>query len=130
MQLEAEGEWLGDAQIFKFLYGNTHEEVLNPKASRDGKKLARHRWGVFVTINGNPELTARYIKSVTYHLHPTYVNPTIKTTEAPFLLTRLAWGYFEVRFEIEFREETGLGVKNLHHMLDFSGTGRTKNILL
>lgn len=54
----------------------------------------------------------------------------IKTLQAPFLLTRVAWGYFEVRFEIEFKPATGLGKKNLHHMLSFEGSGITRGILL
>ena len=51
---------------------------------------------MFVSLNGNPEETQRYIKSVTYHLHPTFRPNKIKVTEAPFLLSRLGWGYFEV----------------------------------
>ena len=67
---------------------------------------------------------------MTYHLHHTYRDPVVKITEPPFLLSKIAWGYFEIRFEIEFKPETGLKKKNLVHMLDFNGGGRTRSILL
>ena len=80
---------------------------------------------MFVSLNGNADETAKYIKSVTYHLHPTFRPNKIKVEEAPFLLSRLGWGYFEIEMDIEFKENTGLGTKRLTHMLDFDGNGRT-----
>ena len=85
---------------------------------------------MFVSLNGNPEETQRYIKSVTYHLHPTFKPNKIKVSEAPFLLSRVGWGYFEIEMDIEFQPSTGLGVKQLCHMLDFNDKGNTQSILL
>ena len=85
---------------------------------------------MFVSLNGNPEETQKYIKSVTYHLHPTFRPNKITVTEAPFLLSRLGWGWFEIEIDIEFQPMTGLGTKRLTHMLEFDGTGRTQSLLL
>ena len=30
-ELEAAGEWIGNARMIKLSFGNTHEEVKNPK---------------------------------------------------------------------------------------------------
>ena len=119
----AAGEWLRNKYIIKFMYGNKYELVENPRKNRSGTKVMAHRWGTFVSINGDSALTTRYIRSITYHLHPTYPESSIKVAKPPFELSRLAWGWFEVRFEIEFQPGTGLSKKDLHHTLIFSGTG-------
>ncbi len=102
-ELEGAGEWLGNKQLCRFAYGNTHEDVENPKASRTGgDRKNAHRWCMFMSLNNDPEATSKYIKSVTYHLHPTFRPNKIKVTEAPFLLSRVGWGYFDIEMDIEF----------------------------
>ena len=119
-------------KLIKFAFGNTHEEVKNPKAAKSGQPGTKnsHRWCMFVSLNGNPEETAKYIKSVTYHLHPTFKPNKIRVDEAPFLLSRVGWGYFEITMDIEFQPDTGLGTKQMAHMLEFSDKGKTQSILL
>lgn len=78
---------------------------------------------MFVSLNSSPEETARYIKSVTYHLHPTFKPNKIKISEAPFLLSRVGWGTFDIDMDIEFHESTGLGTKQLTHYLSFADKG-------
>ena len=129
-ELEAAGEWIGLTRLIKFAYGNTHEDVKNPKKTPDGETTNSHRWCMFVSLNGNPEETQKYIKQVTYHLHPTFRQNKIVVQEAPFLLSRVGWGWFTVRMDIQFKEWTGIGVKKLEHVLEFEGSGRTKSILL
>ena len=61
-------------------------------------------------------------------------------TQAPFLLSREAWGYFEVRMEIVFnagvqpaapnKKREIFSKVNLYHMLDFSEKGNTRNVFL
>mmetsp|Transcript_6771 Transcript_6771/g.8850 ORF Transcript_6771/g.8850 Transcript_6771/m.8850 type:complete len:99 (+) Transcript_6771:411-707(+) len=93
----------------KFAYGNTHSMVENPKKARSNKsEVNKHRWVMFVALNTDKDQTAKFVKSVTYHLHPTFKPSVIKVTEAPFLLSRIGWGYFDVEMEIEFKEWTGL----------------------
>mmetsp|Transcript_17667 Transcript_17667/g.51421 ORF Transcript_17667/g.51421 Transcript_17667/m.51421 type:complete len:177 (-) Transcript_17667:30-560(-) len=131
-ELERAGEWIaGNKRLVRFSYGNTHEKVENPKPSRS-KKGARngHQWCMFISLNNDPEETARYIKSVTYHLHPTFCPSKIKVTDAPFLLCRHGWGYFQVQMDIEFRESTGIGVHILEHMLSFEDNGHTESVIL
>ena len=102
-ELEQAGEWLGNKKLLRFAYGNTHEEVKNPKPSRSNSQHKNtHRWAMFVTLNDSPEETSKYIKKVVYHLHPTFKPSVITVSEAPFLLSRLGWGYFDVEMEIHF----------------------------
>ena len=55
--LQAEGEWLGNMKLVKFAFGNTHEDVKNPKQSRTGGAGQKnsHRWCMFVSLNNSPE---------------------------------------------------------------------------
>ena len=118
-------------KLLRFAFGNTHEEVKNPKPSRSNVQLKNsHRWAMFVAFNDNKDLTANYIKSVTYHLHPTFTPSKIVVSEAPFLLSRVGWGSFEIAMDIEFQPWTNLGVLPLEHMLSFSNKGHTQSILL
>ena len=57
---------------------------------------------MFMAFNEDKEETSKFIKSVTYHLHSTFKPNVIKVSEAPFLLARVGWGYFEVEMEVEF----------------------------
>lgn len=127
------GEWKDkNTRLMRFSYGNTHEMVQDPKIFNEEYDLKlEHRWCMFVSLNWNTKETARFIKSVTYHLHPTYKQSKIKITESPFLLSRVAWGYFEVKMVIEFQPSTGLGSKVLlKHMLKFEGKGQTQSFLI
>ena len=85
---------------------------------------------MFVAFNDNKEETNRYVKSVTYHLHPTFKPSKIKVSEAPFLLSRLGWGYFTVEFDVEFHEWTKLGTVRMEHELSFDNKGHTQSMLL
>ena len=127
----ANGEWFANKRLVKFSFGNTHEEVKNPvKWNDDKSKSLTNRWCMFMSLSNDVAETSKFIKSVTYHLHPTYRVNKIKVTEAPFLLSRTAWGYFEISMDIEFQKSTGLGVKKLTHMLEFEGNGHTQSFLL
>ena len=129
--MEEAGDWVGDKKMIKFAFGNTHSDVVNPKNSRSktGTKNS-HRWTMFVVLNGDNAQTAKYIKSVTYHLHPTFKPSVIKIEEAPFLLARVGWGYFEIQMDVEFQEWTGMPKAVLHHELCFEERGRTSSIIM
>ena len=97
-ELVAENAW-NLKKLLRFAYGNTHEEMKTEPtkyALNDSTKKNVHRWAMFVAFNDNKDETSRYIKSVTYHLHPTFRPNKIKLNEAPFLLSRVGWGYFEI----------------------------------
>ena len=87
--------------------------------------MLEHRWTMFVTLNDSTAETKKFIKTVTYHLHPTYAVNKFKLKEAPFLLSRVAWGYFEIEVDIEFQDWTRLNTLKLYHMLSFDGKGST-----
>ena len=77
--------------------------VKNPKTWNDDKsKKLMHRWCMYLSLANDVNETSKFIKSVTYLLHPTYKVNKIKITQPPFLLSRVAWGYFEVGMQIEF----------------------------
>ena len=112
--------------MLRFAFGNTHEDVKNPKAVNGDETLKNsHRWAMFVAFNDNKDLTAKYIKSVTYHLHPTFRVNKIKVSEAPFLLSRVGWGYFTIQMDIEFQAWTKQPVMRLEHELCFDNKGHT-----
>ena len=85
---------------------------------------------MFMAFNDNKDITQKYIKSVTYHLHPTFTPSKIKVTEAPFLLSRIGWGYFTIQMDVEFQKWTNLPVIQLEHELSFNKNGHTQSVLL
>lgn len=86
---------------------------------------------MFITLNNEKvDETVKFIKSVTYHLHPTFKPSVIKVEQAPFLLSRVGWGYFEVEFDVEFQSWTGLGTRKLNHELSFDDKGKTQTFLI
>ena len=78
---------------------------------------------MFVCLNNDKDATSKFIKQVTYHLHPTFKPAVITVTDPPFLLSRVGWGYFEITMVVEFQPWTGLGTKKLTHELSFEGKG-------
>ena len=121
-ELIQQGLWRGNRLPFRFAFGNTHSLVIDPKpANSDQKKKNSHRWVMFVCLNNDKDATQKYIKSVTYHLHPTFKPSVIKVEEAPFLLSRVGWGYFDVEVIVEFQPNTNIGVKKIVHELCFDG---------
>ena len=83
---------------------------------------------MFVSLNNDEKETKRFIESVTYFLHPTFKPSRIEVNEAPFLLSRLGWGYFDVKMHIQFAQWTGLGKRELIHELCFDNDGHTQSM--
>ena len=67
---------------------------------------------------------------MTYHLHPTFTPKDITVSKAPFLLSRIGWGYFDVEFDVEFQPWTGLGTRKMVHELCLEGKGKTQAFLI
>ncbi|ORD98252.1 AF9 [Hepatospora eriocheir] len=53
-----------------------------------------HKWEVYVNA---PE---GFIKSVTYRLHETFVNPVVTITKKPFMIQQLGWGEFTIQIKV------------------------------
>lgn len=60
------------------------------------------------------------IKCVTFNLHPTFNPPSIKVNVAPFQITRIGWGIFNIELKIEFHNYLKLETLRLSHFLSFS----------
>ena len=122
--------WRGSKTPVRFVFGNTHDLISDPREPRRQVKNV-HRWSMFLTLldpsSSDPThaSTAKYIKSVTYHLHPTFRPRAVRVDRPPFLLSRLGWGYFEVFLDVEFQPWVQLGTERITHTLDFHGRGKT-----
>ena len=86
------------------MYGNTYKREKNSRWVQviGQNRRLEHRWCMFVALSTGLQETARYIKSITYHLPTTLTNASIKVTEPPFMLERVSWEEFEVRMVVEF----------------------------
>jgi hypothetical protein len=60
------------------------------------------------------------IKKVTFNLHPTFNPPSIYVNKAPFQLSRIGWGTFNIGIVIEFQDYLKIDKMELDHMLSFS----------
>lgn len=97
------GQWRGNKIPMRFAFGNTHEVVPGFKPNFKSPHTVWHKWGMFLCLNNDKKATQKFIKKVTYTLHSSYNNSRINVVEtAPFLLTKMAWGYFEIQIEVEF----------------------------
>ena len=57
-ELEEAGEWLANKRLVKFAFGNTHEEVKNPKPSgTNARRIMTDRWCMFMSLSNNVEET-------------------------------------------------------------------------
>lgn len=101
-ELEAEGLWAGENnKIMKLTIGNNYEKVRNPTV-KSGGNVCNHRWAIYLTIDNDAAVTSRFIKEVRYKLHPTYKVSKYTLTEAPFLLSRVAYGSFNIEVTVVF----------------------------
>merc|ERR1719498_705384 len=58
-----------------------------------------YTWKMFVKSASGEDL-GKLIKQVEYVLHPTFTNPKVVVTKAPFYLRRRGWGTFPVGVNI------------------------------
>eukprot|EP01060_Flectonema_neradi_P017844 TRINITY_DN246_c0_g1_i1.p1 TRINITY_DN246_c0_g1~~TRINITY_DN246_c0_g1_i1.p1 ORF type:complete len:490 (+),score=115.71 TRINITY_DN246_c0_g1_i1:60-1472(+) len=70
----------------------------------------RFRWSI-KTEGGD-------IRSVTYHLHPTFSPSSITVTEAPFEISRVGWGTFTIKVDVLNRAGV---LRQYRHELSLSG---------
>ena len=94
-----------------------------PKANGKGKT---NQWTMELSIFDGVEKVGRYIKEVTYTLHPTYAVPVITVKKAPFTLQKIAWGYFDVQVKIKFQDKFNMKDVILVHNLCFGNGGLKK----
>ena len=93
--------------------GNMHE--------LDGKEEDnKHIWTMFVSNDKDKLNVTDTIESVIYDLHPTFRPSQVTVKDAPFLLVRRGWGYFDVGVTIKFKKETNREDIQCSHGLDFN----------
>jgi len=76
-------------------------------------------WSIEVFLldqNKNP-IPATIFDKVTYHLHPTFANPTRILKKAPFKIEEQGWGEFELGITLTFIDKSG--DRKLGHDLNF-----------
>merc|ERR1719409_1428317 len=54
------------------------------------------------------------VKSVAFHLHPTFKPSKVQLTKKPFQLTRKGWGTFDIACDVAF--QNGLKAKYTHEL--------------
>jgi hypothetical protein len=129
MKLLEEAVLKCDFVKIKILYGNTHKLVENPKKSRtEPNTQNKHKWCMFVKTDGYD--SEKVIRKVTFGLHPTFGVSEIEVKSAPFAMTKVGWGTFDIPVKIDFCAWTKLKPLELTHELKFTGNGETNvNIL-
>merc|ERR1712216_927718 len=125
------------SRMLSFIVGNRHQEIANPKRSKNGKHLNRHKWTLFVELQQNGRSAEELIDKVRFKLAPYYTawpsndhhsikvgkNPEVRS--APFEVTRIGWGYFPTTIIITWKSWLGLPPTELEHELCFDGNGST-----
>lgn len=107
----------------RVIVGNT-SQFLDPAAhSADGSS---HKWMVYVRGSQAEPGISHFVKAVRFFLHPSYhPNDIVHVRTPPFHLTRLGWGEFPVRVQLEFCDKFNKSVDIIHNLvLDRTHTGQ------
>jgi transcription initiation factor IIF auxiliary subunit len=80
---------------------------------------------MFVRCGGTHKVSD-FIEKVVYYIHEDFKPNTLHIKQAPFELTRVGWGYFDVEIEVHFKKWTKLEMRELEHELSFDGNGSYK----
>eukprot|EP01006_Ploeotia_vitrea_P054093 TRINITY_DN67850_c11_g1_i1.p1 TRINITY_DN67850_c11_g1~~TRINITY_DN67850_c11_g1_i1.p1 ORF type:complete len:603 (-),score=67.62 TRINITY_DN67850_c11_g1_i1:151-1959(-) len=83
----------------------------------DTKRGNTHEWKLYLA---EPDDLSDVYR-VTYKLHPTFRNPIVRTTTAPFKMKRTGWGTFDVGIKIELHNGQ---VFTGEHELSFDANGK------
>eukprot|EP00455_Lapot_gusevi_P048667 TRINITY_DN6765_c0_g2_i6.p1 TRINITY_DN6765_c0_g2~~TRINITY_DN6765_c0_g2_i6.p1 ORF type:complete len:564 (-),score=181.36 TRINITY_DN6765_c0_g2_i6:76-1767(-) len=104
--------------------GNTHE-LVPPQYGEDSE--SSHKWELFVSESAEKSMgdeCGAYIEKVEVDLHPTFRPSRIVLTQAPFVLSRVGWGTFDIQVAIHFKPEFNVPEPlQLTHSLSFRGSG-------
>ncbi|EAS03606.2 YEATS family protein (macronuclear) [Tetrahymena thermophila SB210] len=85
-------------------YGNSHEYEQNPLQSQSNpSKQNQHRWCCFVKLSNLEGKESDYIERVEFKLHETFKQPLVITNKAPFQVSRLGWGTFQIPIKIYWK---------------------------
>jgi hypothetical protein len=106
----------------RVIVGNT-SQYLDPTAKGDG---STHKWMVYVRGAQEEPDISHFVRAVRFFLHPSYhPNDIVHVRSPPFHLTRLGWGEFPVRVQLEFCDKFNKSVDIIHNLvLDRTHTGQ------
>lgn len=134
----AEAKMMAACRV-RLRFGNRHALVANPKMSKNGKHLNRHKWTLFVELAGSagspPLAIGDLVQSVRFKIAPFYTawpasdtrsvrvgkNPEVRS--APFEVNRIGWGYFDTTMVVTWQPWWGLPPLELEHELSFDDEG-------
>ena len=107
----------------RLIVGNT-SQFIDPKVR--GSDGSTHKWMMYVRGPSGEADISGFVKSVTFFLHPSYhPNDIVRVSRPPFHLTRLGWGEFPVRVQLEFTDGRNKPVDIIHNLLlDRTHTGQ------
>lgn len=80
------------------VYGTAAKRISDPPSAD-----ATHRWKVYVRGYRNAD-TSYFIRSVTFKIHETFMNPTRIVEKPPFEVEEVGWGEFTVQGKIYFTD--------------------------
>ena len=101
-----------EREVEDIFVGNMHELKRNEENNK-------HLWTMFVSTKKNNLVSSRDIDQVIYNLHPTFNPSRIIVKDAPYLLKRLGWGYFEIGITIKFKKNANRKDIKCKHLLNF-----------
>ncbi len=111
----------------RVIVGNT-SQYLDPTGQQltSSDNASTHKWMVYVRGPQTEADISQFVKAVRFFLHPSYhPNDIVKVRNPPFHLTRLGWGEFPVRVQLEFHAKGNKPVDILHTLvLDRTHTGQ------
>src|SRR5690606_16690231 len=66
-------------------------------------------WSISIYVLGpqGQEIPANVFDKVTYHLHPTFQNPTRHLKKPPFTLSERGWGEFDMEIVLNMADKAG-----------------------
>ncbi len=78
------------------------------------------KWSISISLidPSNHELPANIFDKVTYHLHPTFVNPNRSVKKPPFRIEEQGWGEFDMEITLFLADKAG--ERKLKHDLNFA----------
>eukprot|EP00747_Dinoflagellata_sp_TGD_P179277 gnl/TRDRNA2_/TRDRNA2_29841_c0_seq1.p1 gnl/TRDRNA2_/TRDRNA2_29841_c0~~gnl/TRDRNA2_/TRDRNA2_29841_c0_seq1.p1 ORF type:complete len:339 (+),score=19.03 gnl/TRDRNA2_/TRDRNA2_29841_c0_seq1:67-1083(+) len=118
--------------------GNRYETIANPQKSAN-----KHCWTMFVepVVEGSAQETprhehagkwlkartelSRHVKSVKFQLRP-YFPSDVELRTAPFIATRIGWGYFDVAVTITWKPALRTSPFQVDHELCFERGGSSE----
>ena len=107
----------------RIIVGNT-SQYLDPTVRQSGEG-STHKWMVYVRGPSEEADISYFVRAVRFFLHPSYhPNDIVRITTPPFHLTRLGWGEFPVRVQLEFCDKRNKPSDIIHNLvLDRTHTG-------